>query len=77
MAKKRYSPEQIIQSLREVEIHTSEGKTIAQSVRLVGVTEQTYYRWRKEFGGFTTGQAKRFKELEKENSRLKRLLADL
>ena len=76
MAKKRYSPEQIIQSLREVEIHTSEGKTIAQSVRHIGVTEQTYYRWRKEYGGFT-GQAKRFKELEKENSRLKRLVADL
>ena len=52
MAKKRYSPEQIIQSLREVEIHTSEGKTIAQSVRHIGVTEQTYYRWRKEYGGF-------------------------
>ena len=76
MAKKRYSPEQIIQSLREVEIHTSEGKTIAQSVRHIGVTEQTYYR-RKEYGGFSTGQAKRFKELEKENSRLKRLVADL
>ena len=77
MAKKRYSPEQIIQSLRELEIHTSEGKTIAQSVRHIGVTEQTYYRWRKEFGGFTTGQAKRFKALEKENSRLKRLVTDL
>ena len=60
MAKKRYSPEQIIQSLREVEIHTSEGKTIAQSVRQIGVTEQTYYRWRKEYGGFSTVQAKRF-----------------
>ena len=61
MAKKRYSPEQIIQSLREVEIHTSEGKTIAQSVRCIGVTEQTYYRWRKEYGGFSRRQAKRFK----------------
>ena len=77
MAKKRYIPEQIIQSLREVEIHTSEGKTIAQSVRHIGVTEQTYYRWRKEYGGFSTGQAKRFKALEKESSRLKRLIADL
>ena len=77
MAKKRLSPEQIIHSLREVEIHTSEGKTIAQSVRHIGVPEQTYYRWRKEYGGFSTGQAKRFKELEKENSRLKRLVADL
>ena len=77
MAKTRYSPEQIIQCIREAEIHTSEGKTIAQSVRHIGVTEQTYYRWRKEYGGFSTGQAKRFKELEKENSRLKRLVADL
>ena len=77
MAKKRYSPEQIIQSLQEVEIHTSEGKTIAQSVRHIGMTEQIDYRWRKEYGGFSTGQAKRFKELEKENSRLKRLVADL
>ena len=77
MAKKRYSPEQIIHSLREVEIHTSEGKTIAQSVRHIGVTEQTYYCWRKQYGGFSTGQAKRVKELEKENSRLKRLVADL
>ena len=77
MAKKRYSPEQIIQSLREEEIHTSEGKTIAQSVRHIGVTKQTYYRWRKDYGGFSTGQAKRFKELEKENSRLKRFVADL
>ena len=67
MAKKRYSPEQIIQSLREVEIHTSEGKTIAQSVRHIRVTEQTYYRWRKQYGGFSTGQAKRFKELELED----------
>ena len=77
MAKKRFSPEQIIQSLREVEIHTSDRKSIAQSVRDIGVTEQTYYRRRKEYGGFSTGQAKRFKELEKENSRLKRLVADL
>ena len=77
MAKKRYSPEQIIQSLREEEIHTSEGKTIDQSVRDIAVTEQIYYHWRKEYGGFSTGQAKRFKELEKENSRLKRLVADL
>ena len=77
MAKKRYSPEQIIQSLREVEIHKSEGKTIAQSVLHIGVTEQTYYRWRKEYGGFSTGQAKRLKAMEKESSRLKRLIADL
>ena len=77
MAKKRYSPEQIIQSLREVEIHTSEWKTIAQSVRHIVMTEQTYYRWRKEYGGLNMGQAKRLKELEKENNRLKLLVADL
>ena len=67
MAKKRYSAEQIIQLLREVEIHTSEGKTISQASRQIGVTEQTYYRWRKEYGGLNTSQAKR----------LKRLVADL
>jgi len=77
MAKKRYSAEQIIQLLREVEIHTSEGKTVARAARQIGVTEQTYYRWRKEYGGLNTGQAKRLKALEKENSRLKRLVADL
>ena len=77
MAKKRYSPEQIIQSLRELEIHTSEGKIIAQSVRQIGVTEQIYYRWRKKYDGFSTGQAKRFKDLKKEISRLKHLVADL
>ena len=77
MAKKRHTAEQIIHLLREVEIHTSQGKTLAQSARQIGVSEQTYYRWRKEYGGLTTGQAKRLKELEKENSRLKRLVADL
>ena len=55
----------------------SEGKTISQASRQIGVTEQTYYRWRKEYGGLNTGQAKRLKNLEKENSRLKRLVADL
>ena len=77
MAKKRYTAEQIIHLLREVEIHTSEGKTIARAARQIGVTEQTYYRWRKEYGGLNSGQAKRLKELEKENGRLKRLVADL
>ena len=77
MAKKRHTAEQIIHLLREVEIHTSQGKTLAQSARQIGVSEQTYYRWRKEYGGLTTGQAKRVKELEKENGRLKRLVADL
>ena len=77
MSKKRLNPEQIIHFLREVEIHPSEGKTISEAVRPIGVTEQTYYFWRKEYGGLSTGQAKRLKELEKENIRLKRLFADL
>ena len=77
MAKKRHTAEQIIHLLREDEIQTSQGKTLAQSARQIGVSEQTYYRWRKEYGGLTTGQAKRLKELEKENGRLKRLVADL
>ena len=63
--------------LREVEIHTSDGKTISQASPQIGVIEQTYYRWRKEYGGLNSGQAKRLKKLEKENSRLKRLVADL
>ena len=77
MAKKRHTAEQIIHLLREDEIHRSQGKTLAQSARQIGVSEQTYYRWRKEYGGLTTGQAKRLKEHEKENGRLKRLVADL
>ena len=77
MAKKRYSTEQIIQLLREVEIHTSEGKTISQASRQIGVTEQTYFRWRREYGGLNADQTKRLKDLEKENNRLKRLVADL
>ena len=71
MAKKRYSPEQIIQSLREVEIHTSEGKTIAQSVRHIGVTEQTYDRRRKEYGGFSTSQVSVLKNLKRKTSGLR------
>ena len=63
--------------LREVEIHTSQGIAIAQAAHQIGVTEQTYYRWRKEYGGLNTGQAKRLKDLEKENNRLKKLVADL
>ena len=76
MAKKRYRTEQIIKLLREVEIHPSQGKTIAQAARQIRVTEQTH-RWRNEYGGLNTGQAKRLKDLEKENNRLKKLVADL
>ena len=64
---KRAKPEEIIAKLREVEVRLSQGETIAQAVRAIGVTEQTFYRWRKEYGGLRVGQAKRMKEIEKEN----------
>ena len=76
MARKRFSAEQIVNKLREADVLLSQGKTVVQAVKQIGVTEQTYYRWRKEFGGMKTDQAKRLKELERENARLKRLLAD-
>jgi transposase-like protein len=68
--------EQIIGKLREAELMISQGQTVQVACKKISVTEQTYYRWRKEYGGLRTDQAKRFKELEQENSRLKRLLAD-
>jgi len=77
VSKKRYGSEQIIMKLREVEIMLSKGSTIGEASKKIGVTEQTYYRWRKEYGGMKVEQAKRLKELEKENFRLKRLVADL
>ncbi len=67
---------QIINSLREAEVLLSQGNTTAQAARHLGITEQTYYRWRKEYGGMRINQAKRLKELEKENTRLKKLVAD-
>ena len=76
MPRKRYTPEQIINSLREAEVLMSKGSTAGQTARHLGITEQTYYRWRKEYGGMRINQAKRLKELEKENTRLKRLVAD-
>ena len=76
MAKKRLAVEQIIQKLREAELELARDQTVPQVAKKLGVTEQTYYRWRKEYGGLRTDQAKRFKELEQENARLKRLLAD-
>ena len=76
MPRRRFTPEQIIQHLREAEVLLSQDKTIAQACKAIGVTEQTYYRWRKEYGGVRTDQAKRLKELEKENARLKSLLAN-
>jgi len=77
MPKKGYTAEQIINKLREVEVMTAKGESIASAIRKIGVTRNTYYRWRKEYGGMRVDQAKRLKELEVENSRLKRLVADL
>ena len=77
MVKKSHSPEQIINKLREVEILLNQGANVGEACRKIGVTEQTYYRWRKEYGGMRTEQAKRLKDLEKENARLKKLVADI
>ncbi len=77
MAKKGYTPEQIINKLREAEILLQQGAAIAVISKKIGVSVHTYYRWRKEYGGMRVEQAKRLKEVEKENSRLKKLVADL
>ena len=77
MSTKKYKPEQIVNLLRQIEVETANGKTTPQACRDAQITVQTYYRWRKEFGGLKLDQAKRLKELEKENSRLKRLVAEL
>ena len=77
MGRRWYRPEQIINKLREAEVLLSQGSTVGESSKQIGVTEQTYYRWRREYGGMRVEQAKRLKELEKENSRLKKLVADL
>ena len=76
MVRKSYTPEQIINKLREVEILLNQGATIGEASRKIGVTEQSYYRWRREYGGMRIEQARRLKELEKENTRLKKLVAD-
>jgi len=77
MSTKRYKPEQIVNLLRQIEVEIANGKTTPQACRDAQITAQTYYRWRKEFGGLKLDQAKRLKELEKENGRLKRLVAEL
>ena len=77
MARRRYSPEQIIMKLREAEVLLSQGMTVIQVCRLLEISEQTYYRWRRVHGGLNKTQARKLKELEKENTRLKRLVADL
>ena len=77
MPRQRFSPEQIIVKLREAEIIESKGLTQVEAAKKLGIAEQTWIRWRKEYGGLRVDQARRFKELEKENIRLKRLVADL
>ncbi len=77
MSRKRYSTEQIIQKLREAEVALAKGRSVGEVAKQLGITEQTYYRWRKEYGGLKTDQAKRLKELERENARLKKVVADL
>ena len=77
MSRKRFSPEQIIGMLREAEVRLSKGEKIKSICRSLGITEQTYYRWRKDYGGMKVSQAKRLKELEKENGRLKKVVAEL
>ena len=77
MARKRFSPEQIIVKLREAEIFESKGLAQVEAAKKLGIAEQTWIRWRKEYGGLRVDQARRFKELEKENIRLKQLVADL
>ena len=77
MVKKAFTPEQIINKLREAEVLISQEANTGEASRKIGVTEQTYYRWRKEYGGMRVEQAKRLKELEKENARLKKLVADI
>ena len=76
MPRKRYSTEDIIRKLREADVMLGQGRTVAEVIRQLGVTSVTYYRWRKEYGGLKVDQARRLKDLEKENARLKRLLED-
>ncbi|MCP4511756.1 MAG: transposase [Fuerstiella sp.] len=76
MPRKRFKTEQIIQKLREADVLLSQGKDVAAACRQIGVTDNTYYRWRKEYAGIRTNQAKRLKELEKQNARLKKLVAE-
>jgi len=76
MARKRFKPEEIIHKLREAEVKLVAGSTTPEVCRALGISEQTYYRWRKEYGGMQVSQAKKLKDLERENARLKKLVAD-
>ena len=77
MARKRHKPEEIVDKLRQVDVLTSQGRSVAEAVRMIGVTEVTYYRWRQEYGGLKSDQVKRLKELETENARLREAVSDL
>jgi len=77
MSTKRHKPEKIVAKLRQVEVLTAQGRTVAEAIRSVGVTEVTFYRWRQEYGGLKGDQVKRLKELEAENARLRRAVSDL
>ena len=77
MPKKRHKPEEIVAKLRQVDVLVSQGQSVADPIRSIGVTEVSYYRWRREFGGLKSDQVKRMKELEAENARLRRAVADL
>jgi putative transposase len=77
MPRKHYKPEEIVAKLRQVDVLVSQGRSVVDAVRSIGVTEVTYYRWRREFGGLKTDQVKRMKELEAENARLRRAVSDL
>ena len=77
MARKRHKPEEIVAKLRQVEVLTAQGTSVAEAIRAIGVTEVTYYRWRQEYGGLKSDQVRRMKELEKENQRLRQAVADL
>ena len=77
MPKKRHNPEEIVAKLRQVDVLVSQGQSLADAVRSIGVTEVTYYRWRQEYGGLKTDQVKRLKDLETENARLRKAISDL
>ncbi len=77
MSRKRHKPEEIVSKLRQVDVLVSQGQSVADAIRSIGVTEVTYYRWRSEYGGLKSDQVKRLKELEAENARLRRAVSDL
>ena len=77
MPRKRHKPEEIVAKLRQVDVLTAQGKAVAEAIRSIGVTEVTYYRWKQEYGGLTTDQVRRLKDLEQENTRLRRAVSDL